>query len=336
LETLNNKEVFIIAEIGQAHDGSLGLLHSYIDAVKNTGVDAIKFQTHIASAESSSYEPFRINFSYEDETRYDYWKRMEFSKDQWAGIKAHCEEANLEFMSSPFSIEAFHLLNDLGMKKFKIGSGEVTNNLLIDLVAQTGKDIILSSGMSSYDDIEKAIKRAKTNQSNVSILQCTTSYPTPAEKVGLNVIHEMQKTFSIPVGLSDHSGTIYPAIAATALGAEIIEVHVTFDKMMFGPDASSSLTIEELKRMVEGVRFTTKVINNPQQKLELPEMKAIFEKSLALNKDMKAGSLITIEDLETKKPAGYGLPASSYEDFLNKKINKDIQKSSFLRLEDLK
>ena len=239
-------------------------------------------------------------------------------------------------MSSPFSIEAFHLLNDLGMKRFKIGSGEVTNNLLLELAAKTGKDIILSSGMSSYNDIESAIARLQKHQSNISVLQCTTSYPTPAERVGLNVIPELQRRFNLPVGLSDHSGTIYPAIAATALGATIIEVHVTFDKMMFGPDASSSLTISELKQMVDGIRFISTVMKNPQHKEELPDMKAIFEKSLAVNKDLESGHSISINDLETKKPANFGVPASKYEEFLGRRLNKSLSKNDFLTIKDFK
>ncbi|MBA2561832.1 MAG: N-acetylneuraminate synthase family protein, partial [Chitinophagaceae bacterium] len=145
---------YIIAEIGQAHEGSLGIAHSYIDALAETGIDAIKFQTHIAEAESSIYEPFRIKFSYEDNSRVEYWKRMEFTKDQWKGLKQHCEERGLEFLSSPFSNAAVALLEGLGINKFKIGSGEVNNFLLLNQVANTGKDIILSSGMSNYEELD--------------------------------------------------------------------------------------------------------------------------------------------------------------------------------------
>jgi N,N'-diacetyllegionaminate synthase len=124
--------IFIIAEIGQAHDGSLGILHSFIDALKNTGIDAVKFQTHIAKAESSIYEPFRVEFSYEDKTRFDYWKRMEFSLDEWKEIKKHCDDVGLEFMSSPFSNLAVDYLEEIGIKKYKIGSGEVSNFLMLE------------------------------------------------------------------------------------------------------------------------------------------------------------------------------------------------------------
>ncbi len=160
---MKKTDVFIIAEIAQAHDGSLGIAHSFIDALKDTGVDAVKFQVHIAEAESSIYEPFRVKFSYEDATRYDYWKRMEFEPYQWSGLKKHCEECGLEFMASVFSNAAVDLLEKLGVKRYKIGSGEVSNLLLLDKIAYTGKPVILSSGMSSYEellgrDIEKSSK----------------------------------------------------------------------------------------------------------------------------------------------------------------------------------
>ncbi|MEL6945152.1 MAG: N-acetylneuraminate synthase family protein, partial [Bacteroidota bacterium] len=173
------KSTFIIAEIAQAHDGSLGILHSYIDALAETGVDAIKFQTHIAEAESSIHEPFRVNFSYEDKTRYDYWARMGFTLEQWKEIKQHCEEVGLEFMSSPFSQAAVDWLEELGVKRYKIGSGEVTNFLMLEKIARTGKPIILSSGMSSFVELDEAVKFIQTFGNDLTILQCTTSYPTP-------------------------------------------------------------------------------------------------------------------------------------------------------------
>ena len=149
-------KTFIIAEIAQAHDGSLGILHSYIDALATTGIDAIKFQTHIAEAESSIHEPFRVKFSYVDDTRFDYWKRMSFTLEQWQGIKKHCDEVGLEFMSSPFSLAAVELLEAVGIQRYKIGSGEVSNLLMLDRICRTGKPIILSSGMSSMDELDQA------------------------------------------------------------------------------------------------------------------------------------------------------------------------------------
>lgn len=329
---------FIIAEIAQAHDGSLGILHSYIDAVSRTGVDAIKFQTHIAEAESSAFEPFRVNFSYVDKTRFDYWKRMEFTEEQWKGIKQHCDEVGLEFISSPFSIAAVELLERLGIKRYKIASGEVNNFLMLDRIGRTGKPVILSSGMSSYDELDAAVAFFKNHGNPLSVLQCTTTYPVPPEAVGLNIISELQERYQLPVGLSDHSGTIYPSIAAVSLGASFIEIHATFHKEIFGPDTKASLTINQLSDLVEGIRFIEKVKASPVKKnenLQYDEVKKIFGKSLAVNKSLKAGHLLTIEDLESKKPAGYGIPAADFEQVIGKRLNKPLERYSFLRNEDI-
>ena len=309
-------KTFIISEIGQAHDGSLGLLHSYIDAAATCGVDAIKFQTHIACAESSEFENFRINFSYEDKTRYDYWKRMEFTNEQWYNIKSHCEDVGVEFLSSPFSLAAVDLLESLDVKKYKIGSGEVLNFLMLEKIAKTKKPILLSSGMSSYKDLDDSIEFLNSFDSDISILQCNTEYPTPAKNVGLNIIQEMLDKYKLPVGLSDHSGEIFPSIAAVSLGASIIEVHTVFNKNMFGPDSSSSLSIEQLDYLVKGIRFIEESINNPVNKNDnkkFDDLKIIFEKSLAVNKNLPKGHVISFSDLESKKPSKIGISSKLYK-----------------------
>jgi len=329
----------IIAEIGQAHDGSLGILHSYIDAVATTRVDAIKFQTHIAEAESSIYEPFRVNFSYEDNSRYDYWKRMSFSKEQWIEIKKHCEDVGLEFMSSPFSQAAVDLLEEIGLIRYKIGSGEINNFLMLEKIAKTGKPIILSSGMSSFQELDNAIDFIRPFGNDLSILQCTTCYPTPAEKIGLNVITELIERYpDLTIGLSEHTGKIYTSIAAVALGAKIIEFHVVFDKRMFGPDSSSSLCIDDAKTLVEGIRFVKTTLDNPIDKTDNSQyvgLKKIFEKSLSLNRDMKAGEIIRFSDLETKKPSQKGILAGEYSNLLGKKLKINKQQWSFINYEDI-
>lgn len=331
------QRILIIAEIAQAHDGSLGILHSFIDAVAKTGVDAIKFQTHIADAESSEFEPFRVNFSYVDKTRFDYWKRMEFTEEQWFGIKKHCDEMGIEFLSSPFSIAAVDLLEMINVRRYKIGSGEVNNFLMLEKIAKTGKEIILSSGMSSLDELESTFNFLKKFGNSLSILQCTTKYPTQPEDIGLNLIPVLRNRYQVPIGLSDHSGTIYPSIAAVGLGAEIIEIHVTFDKQMFGPDSSSSLTLSELKQLVEGVRFIERCINNPidDKGINTTSLKTIFEKSLALRRDLPKGSKICFDDLESKKPSGIGIPAREYQNIIGKQLVRDKSKNDFLKEEDL-
>jgi len=336
----NKKQsTYIIAEIGQAHDGSLGILHSYIDAVAETGVDAIKFQTHIAEAESSMAEPFRINFSYEDATRFDYWKRMSFTKEQWVGIKKHCEEKGLEFLSSPFSQAAVDLLEDIKITKYKIGSGEVTNFLMLEKIARTGKPIILSSGMCSYQELDAAVKFIEQFGNELSILQCTTSYPTPADRIGLNVIGEMKKRYpNHQIGLSEHTANIATGIAAVTLGAEVLEFHAVFDKRIFGPDTSSSLTIDEVTELVRAIRFLEKAIQHPIDKNDLNpylDLKKIFEKTLAVNKDLPKGHEITFDDLEAKKPAQQGISANEFKNIIGKKLLVAKSKYDFLKEKDL-
>jgi N,N'-diacetyllegionaminate synthase len=330
--------MYIVAEIGQAHDGSLGIAHSYIDALAGTGVDAVKFQTHIADAESSYYEPFRVNFSYEDEFRIDYWRRMEFTESQWAGLKDHCKEKGLEFISSPFSCAAVDLLENINVSKYKIGSGEVSNFLLLEKIALTNKPIILSSGMSSFSELDRTIAFLKEFSNPLSILQCTTSYPTQPEQWGLNVIGELKRRYALPVGFSDHSGSISACLAATALGAEILEFHVVFDKRMFGPDAKSSLTIEEIRLLCKGVHEIRISLDNSIDKADnshFTDLKGIFEKSIAINKDLVKGHKLTVQDLESKKPLGKGINASLYRSILGRSIKRNMKQWDFITEADL-
>lgn len=336
---MNEHDVFMIAEVGQAHDGSLGQVHAYIDALKNTGVNAVKFQTHIAEAESSEQEPFRAKFSYQDKTRFEYWKRMSFTGEQWEGIRDHCREVGVEFMSSPFSIAAVELLEELGIKRYKIGSGDTDNFLLLDRVGATGKPIILSSGMSSYKELDASVDFLSSYSSEVSILQCTTSYPTAEKEVGLNVIPELIARYpNKTIGFSDHSGTINAGISAVTLGAKILEFHVVFDKNSFGPDAKASLTPSEIKQLVQAVRFTENALRNPVNKTNneaFTGLKEMFGRSLAVNKDLPVGSIIVKDDLECKKPAGHGVSASDFKNVIGRKLKRPLSKYDFLQVKDL-
>lgn len=334
---MRNKPYFI-AEIAQAHDGSLGILHAYIDAVAKTGAQAIKFQMHIAAAESSIHEPFRINFSYEDATRFDYWKRMEFTLEQWKGIKQHCDQVGLDFICSPFSNAAVDWLQELDVKAYKVGSGEVTNFLLLDKIIQTGKPMIISSGMSSFEELDQVVAYLKSKHVDFSILQCTTAYPTQPNQYGLNLIPELKARYNVSVGFSDHSAKIATGIAAVALGAEIVEFHVVFDRALFGPDAIASLTIDETKQLVDGATAIFEAQSNPIDKnntSQFTALKTIFEKSLAINKNLPKGHTITFEDLESKKPTGYGIPARDYKSIIGKQLSKDKMQWDFLNEEDL-
>jgi len=336
----NNNTTDIIVEIGQAHEGSLGILHSYIDAIADTGANAIKFQTHIAEAESSSLEPFRINFSYEDKTRFDYWKRMSFTKEQWIGIKKHCDEKAIEFISSPFSQAAVDLLESIKVQRYKIGSGEVNNFLMLEKIAKTGKPIILSSGMSSYEELDAAVQFISAFGNDLSILQCTTSYPTPPERIGFNVLAELKQRYpNHKIGLSEHTGRIATCTAAVALGASLLEFHAVFDRRMFGPDAASSLTIDEVKELVDAVRFLETALQHPIDKSDVSpytDLKRIFEKTLAVNKNLPKGHVLSFDDLEAKKPASQGVPASAFRKVLGRQLDVEKQQFDFLKESDLK
>jgi N-acetylneuraminate synthase len=330
--------MFIIAEIGQAHEGSHGLALSYIDALAETGVDAVKFQVHIADAESSEFEPFRIKFSEQDKTRFDYWKRMGFSLEEWKLLKQRCGEKGVDFLASPFSNAAVELLEEVGVKRYKIGSGEVNNFLLLEKIAKTGKPVILSSGMSSFEELDRTVEFLKNRKVEFSILQCTTAYPIKPEEYGLNIISQLKERYGVPVGYSDHSARIETCIAATSLGAEILEFHGVFDRRSFGPDATSSLEIDEIENLVQAVKNIKISLNHTVDKSDnshFSNLKNIFEKSLAVNKDLLAGHKLTFEDLEAKKPKGYGIEATEFEKVIGKKLQRNMEQWQFLTKKDL-
>lgn len=333
----NDSRCLIIAEIGQAHDGSLGSAHAYIDAVAKAGVDAVKFQTHIADAESTRHEQFRVKVFPQDKTRYDYWKRMEFSSQQWSDLAAHARDLGLEFLSTPFSKEAVELLQNLDIPAFKIGSGDVSNFDLLDEIIATQKPILLSSGMSSYDELDASVSRIMATGNKLAIFQCTTSYPCDAEDIGYNVMTELRKRYSCPIGLSDHSGTIFPSLAAVALGANLLEVHSVFSKQCFGPDTKSSLDMSELKQLVDGVRFIEKGLNNKIDKntasLARAKTKELFSRSAFYVKDIKVGEVFSKESFAMKKPGG-GLDISMANKLIGKTLKENKCFDDFVSIED--
>ncbi|TVM13814.1 N-acetylneuraminate synthase [Oceanidesulfovibrio indonesiensis] len=328
---------YIIAEIGLAHDGSLGIAHSYIDALAATGVDAIKFQVHIAEAESSTSEVFRVPFSYEDATRFDYWKRTSFDMDHWKGIAAHCAEAGVTFLATPFSPEAVDLLEELEAPAFKIGSGDLLNRSILDRVLATGKPVLLSTGMASWEEIENAVTLCQNAGSPVVLFQCTSEYPVAPENVGLNVISEMRERFGAPAGLSDHSGDTLVALAAMAQGADIIEAHAVFDKRMFGPDAKASLTIDDFSAIVSA-RDTLFAMRTPVDKdatsRRLAHMRSLFGRSVCVTADLPAGTKIKAEHLTLKKPSG-GIPPEQLHKLVGRTLVRDIRAIDLLSWQDL-
>jgi N,N'-diacetyllegionaminate synthase len=329
---------FIIAEVAQAHDGSLGTAHAYIDLVARSGAQAIKFQTHIASAESTPGEPFRLKFSLQDEDRYAYWKRMEFSEPQWRGLADHCRDAGLVFLSTPFSFEAVELLERLDMAAWKVGSGEVTNLPMLQRMAGTGRPVLVSSGMSSWRHLDEAMATIEARGAPAAVLQCTTAYPCPPERIGLNVPAQLRSRYGCPVGLSDHSGAEYAGLAAVALGADLLEVHVVISRDSFGPDVGASLTPDQLRRLVEGSAFVRRATDHPVDKdaeaERTGELRTMFGKSVVAARDLPAGHRLADSDLRLKKP-GNGIPAARLRDVVGRTLAKSVRADGLLSEQDL-
>jgi len=327
----------IVGEVAQAHDGSLGMAHAFVDAIATAGADAVKFQTHIAQAESSAQEPFRVKFSQQDATRYDYWKRMEFTEEQWLGLGEHARQRGLLFLSSPFSEEAVEMLDRNGMPAWKVASGEVSNPFLLERILQTRKPVLLSTGMSPLPEVDRIVELVKKKGVPLAVFQCSSRYPSGPQEVGLNMLAVYRERYQVPVGLSDHSGKIFPGLAAVTLGASILEIHVTLSREMFGPDVPVSLTSSELRELVEGARFIEAVLSHPVDKdqfaAELENMRTIFGKSLATRLDLKAGHVLRREDLTARKP-GTGIPAARLAEALGKTLKRDMVAGEFLSKSD--
>ncbi|HYG33606.1 MAG TPA: N-acetylneuraminate synthase family protein [Clostridia bacterium] len=328
----------VIGEVAQAHDGSLGMAHAFVDAIANAGADAVKFQTHIAAAESTPAEPWRVKFSYQDRTRYDYWRRMEFSEEQWAGLKKHADDRKLLFMSSPFSMEAVDLLERVGVAAWKIASGEMSNGPMLERMLRSQLPILLSSGMSPWHELDAAVKMVRQSGSDLAVFQCSSIYPTPPEKLGLNLLAEIRQRYGCKVGLSDHSGKTYSGLAAAALGADMVEVHVTMSREAFGPDVPVSLTTSELRQLVEGIRFIRTALANPVDKegmaAALAPMRNLFTKSIAVLSDLAVGTRLEPNHLGLRKP-GTGLPADRMPLIVGRKLRRPIPAGTLLMEEDL-
>lgn len=334
----NSNEPYIIAEISQNHDGSLGQAHAFIDAVAETGADAIKFQTHIAAEESTKYEPFRVKFSYEDNTRYEYWERMEFTKEQWKGLYEHAQEKGLDFLSSPFSVKALEMLDGIGVPAWKFGAGEVFNDVLLERAVATGKPILLSTGLSTYDELDAQVAKIKVAGNRLVIFQCVTAYPSTPDMIDIHLVEEYLKRYQCKVGISDHSATIYPALAAVTLGANVVEVHVTMSPYMFGPDVKASVNIEELKQIVEGTKFIYKMkeasVDMNVRTKKRQELKDMFSKSLYAVKEIPKGAIITGDMFLAKKP-NIGIDSKALDKIVGKRTNKTIEKDEPIKMEDI-
>lgn len=317
--------IMVVAEAGSVHDGSFGNAKKLVDLAAQCGAEAVKFQTHIAAAETLRDAPMPAHFT--GERRYQYFERTAFTPEQWRAIKDWCEERGIEFLSSPFSIEAVDLLERVGVMRHKVPSGEVTNLPLIEAVAQTGKPMLLSSGMSTWPELDAAVNTVLRHHGRLTVLQCTSAYPCPYEQVGLNVMLEMKARYRLPVGLSDHTLTNYASFAAAALGATVIEKHITFSRRMYGSDACFSLEPAELVDLVQGIRAIEAALAARVDKDDtsrLGDMKAAFEKSLVALVDIPAGAAIGREMIGFKKP-GTGISPGGLDQVLGKRATLPIR-----------
>ncbi len=326
----------VIAEVGSVHDGSLGNAKNLIDTAKQCGASAVKFQTHLAAAETLREAPTPPYFR--GESRFEYFDRTAFSKDQWRLLKTHCDQHNMEFLSSPFSIEAVELLEDIGITRYKIPSGEVTNIPLLEAIVQTEKHLFLSSGMSSWAELDEAVTTVLRKHDRLTLLQCTSEYPCSYQQVGLNVMLEMRERYKLPVGLSDHTLTNYASLTAVAFGASVIEKHLTFSRLMYGSDARHSLEPKEFADLVEGIRAVETILNSKVDKdakaADLGDMKRIFEKSVVSVVNINAGTILSSDMLAVKKP-GTGIPARRLKEILGRRVVRDVRKDVLLQEEDL-
>jgi N,N'-diacetyllegionaminate synthase len=263
---------------------------------------------------------------------------MEFTEDGWRGLKEHADERGLWFLSSPFSDEAAELLDRVGVAAWKVASGEVSNLPLLDRLARDGRPVLISSGMSSLEELDSAVKLVQSHNRPLAVLQCTSAYPCPPERVGLNLIPVFRERYGCPVGLSDHSGTIYPGLAAAVLGAEILEIHVAFSRRMFGPDVPASVTMEELRVLTEGIRFIEGMTAHPVDKnasaQETAALHALFTKSVVARVPLERGLVLEERHLAAKKP-GTGIPASRLPELIGARLMRSVGADEALREEDL-
>lgn len=303
------------------HDGSLGNAIRLAEVAAECGADAVKFQLHDAPAETTRDAPSPPYFQHE--TRWEYFERTAFTDEQWALLKDACDRAGIEFLCSVFSIEAVERLERIGVARYKIGSGEVTNLDLVRAVAATGKPVLLTSGMSSWEELDAAVEAAGEN---VTVMQCTSEYPTPPEHVGLNVIAQLRERYGKPVGFSDHTLGLAAPFAAVVLGVVVVEKHFTLSNESYGPDAALALEPDELEDLVAGIRELETMLASPVDKDDLEpfeEMKRVFEKSVVTVADIPKGSTIERAMLAAKKP-GTGIPAARIADVVGRKARADI------------
>ncbi|HIW80363.1 MAG TPA: N-acetylneuraminate synthase [Candidatus Acetatifactor stercoripullorum] len=322
------KHVFVIAEAGVNHNGSLELAKKLADKAKEAGADAVKFQTFRSAnlvcknAEKADYQ--RENGD-KSESQLQMLQKLELTAKMHEELKEYCEQKQIMFLSTPFDMESIDLLEEMGMPVYKIPSGEITNLPYLRKIGSLRKKVILSSGMSNLEEIKEAVKILREcGTADISVLHCNTQYPTPMEDVNLNVMQTLRKELGLPVGYSDHTKGIEVPIAAAALGAEIIEKHFTLDKEMDGPDHKASLEPEELKQMITAIRNIEKALGSPEKKVTDSERAniAVVRKSIVAKKPIRKGECFTEDNITTKRP-GNGISPMLWDSVIGQAATRD-------------
>ncbi len=321
---MNNK-VFIIAEAGDNHNGSIDLAKKLIEVALEAKADAVKFQTfkteEVISKMAKMAEYQKKNLGIE-ESQFDMVKKLELSFEDFEELKRYTEDKGLMFLSTPFDLESCDFLNNLGLNIFKIPSGEITNLPYLRKINSFKKDVILSTGMAALDEIQAALDVLK--DCKVSLLHCTTEYPCPYDAVNMNAMLTMKEKFNLPVGYSDHTQGIEIPVMAAAMGAQIIEKHFTLDKNMEGPDHKASLEPDELKQMVKAIRNVEKAFGDGKKEPQPAEIKniAIARKSIIAKCNIKKGEIFTEKNLTTKRP-GNGISPMKWDEIIGTAATKD-------------
>lgn len=326
-------KVLIIAEAGVNHNGNMLMAKKLIDAAVDAGADYVKFQTfkteNLVSAVAKKAEYQQKNMSdASSDSQYDMLKKLELSAEQHRELIAYCEQKNIRFLSTAFDLESIDLLNSFGMDLFKIPSGEITNLPYLKKIGALNKQVIVSTGMCIMNEIEDAVNvliNAGTSRTKISVLHCTTDYPTAMKDVNLNAMFSIQKQLNVPIGYSDHTLGIEVPIAAVAMGATIIEKHFTLDKSLPGPDHKASLEPAELKAMVMAIRNIEKALGNAEKQPSESEKKnmIVARKSIHLVKKLTKNHVLTENDLIMKRP-GDGISPMLLEQVIGKKLICDL------------
>lgn len=334
---MNNKSVYVIAEVGVNHNGSIEMAKELIDASVRVGADAVKFQTFKSEklvtkkAEQADYQ--RENTG-KVESQFDMLKRLELTENDFAELKQYCEKVGIDFLSTPFDEESAQNLAGMGIDAFKIGSGDLNNIPFIKKLDAFGIPIILSTGMSSLEEVKESV--AAITKSPLVILHCTSCYPAPVEDTNLIAIQTMKQELNLPIGYSDHTSGVLVASLAVGLGATVIEKHITLDKNLEGPDHKASLEPTEFEEMVQAIRYTEKALGNGE-KVCMPSeesTKKVARKSLVLSQDVQEGEVLTEAHLVIKRP-GNGLAPKYFDDMIGKKAKYNMEADRVLSWDDV-